>query len=146
MLTEKVKSKIEKEKIESGIIQCKEIISKAEKYERLKDNKDWQEYLNDLKILGELHEKQIKVGVQALVDAPNSGHVKREMEKDVYVSSKQDWLDFILRHQIQMMECDKWIKEPERILTLAKMSRDHLPKLESKLKEFSSEAVENGKS
>jgi hypothetical protein len=147
MLTEAAKEKISKDKIASGIRICEEAMAKAEKYERLKENKDWLGYLDDLKILAGLHENEIKMGQSMLIDAPNTGYVKHDdFEKEVYVSSKKDWTDFIIRHQIQKQEAENWIKEPERILTMATMARERLPILKEKLAEIERGAEVSGKS
>ena len=147
MITEKDKDLQKKEKLENGIRLCEEALAKAEKYERLKDNKDWQGYLEDLKVLSTLHEREIKVGISMFMDAPNTGHVKKgDFDKEVYVSSKQDWMDFISRHEIQKQECENWIKEPDRVILLASMAREKLPMLKEKLAEITNVAeVETGK-
>ena len=147
MITEKDKVSQQKEKLENGIRLCEEAISKAEKYERLKDNKDWQGYLEDLKVLVTLHEREIKVGVSMLLEAPTTGHVKRDnFDKDVYVSSREDWTNFISHHEIQKEECENWIKEPDRVILLASMAREKLPMLKEKLSEINHvPEVETGK-
>jgi hypothetical protein len=146
MITEESKYKLRIEKIENGIRICEDAIAKAEKYERLKENKDWQAFLGDLKVLGDLHDKEIRMGEQMLLDAPNTGYLKLEMDKQVYVSSRQDWIDFIVRHQIQKEENVKWIKEQDHILKFADMCREKLPTLQKELEALRVPVEANGKS
>lgn len=137
MISELDKNKQKKEKIENGIRLCEDALAKSEKYERLKDNKDWQGYLDDLKVLVTLHDREIMVGAAMVVDAPNSGYVKKDdFGKDTYVNSKRDWLDFISRHEIQKTEAQNWAKEPEKILSLATLAREKLPMLKKSLSEI----------
>lgn len=130
MITESDKEKQELSRIKNGIRLCEETIAKSEKYERLQDNPDWKSFLGDMKVLADLHEKEIQTGTMLLIDAPNDGHAGSE---GTYISSKQDWVDFIIRHQIQRQECLKWIEEPDRILAAARMAREKLPLLKEKL-------------
>ena len=124
MITEQQKEKEAREKLENGIRICEEAMAKSEKYERLKDNKDWQGFLGDLRVLTDLHDREIKMGESMILDAPNTGYVKHDgFGNEKYVSSRQDWIDFIMRHQIQKTECSNWIKEPDQILTMAAMVR-----------------------
>lgn len=138
MITEQDREKAQIEQIENGIRLCEEVLAKAEKYERLKENKDWQEYLNDLKILVDLHDREIRLGVTMIPDAPNSAYIKTDdFGKPSVVSSRADWADFIARHEVQRMELSNWIKEPDRILAMASMAREKIPVLKEKLKEIS---------
>jgi len=152
MITEQEKENQKVKQIRNGIRICEEAIAKAEKYERLKDNKDFIDYLKDLKILADLHDREIKMGESMLIDAPNSGYVKTAFEKQEYVSSRQDWIDFIIRHQIQKAECTKWVKEPDQIIAFASLCREKLPLLQQQLSEIEGDADEedrtrgNGKS
>lgn len=143
MITEKAKNEVGRQKIENGIRICEEALEKSEKYERLNENKDWKGYLEDLKILESLHDKEIQMGVMLMVDAPNHGYMKKELEKETYVSGKQDWTDFIIRHQIQKAELSNWIKEPERILAMASLAREKLPVLKKKLEELENVPVDS---
>lgn len=143
MITEAEKEKQKLEKLQNGVRICEDAMAKAEKYERLKDNKDWQGFIGDLKILGDLHDREIKMGESMLLDAPNNGYLKMDgLDKQQYVSSRQDWIDFIVRHQIQKEECVKWTKEPEHIMTMASMCRDKLPQLKKEIEEISRGTVE----
>jgi hypothetical protein len=147
MITEEEKERLQKEKIEQTIKICEEAISKAEKYERLKDNPDWRGYLTDLKVIADLHDKEIEWGKSMLIDAPSNGYLKMGSKgTQEYVSSREDWVQFIVRHHIQKQECTNWIKEPEHILTMAAMAREKLPMLKDKIAELSNAAVVNGKS
>jgi len=147
MLTPKAKEKQNVDKIERGIQICEEALAKAEKYERLKDNKDWQGYISDLKVLAELHDREIKMGQAMLVDAPSNGYVMTEFDKQKYVSSKSDWVDFIVRHQIQKAEAEKWAKEPDQIISFAATCREKLPVLKKQLEDMTvGSESENGKS
>lgn len=150
MITEQQKEQEKIRKIEDGIRTCEEGIAKAEKYERLKENKDWQDYLNDLKVVADMHDREIRAGEAMLVDAPNTGYMKLDgFGNQKYVSSREDWVDFIMRHQIQKADCLAWLKEPEQILTFAALCREKLPLLQEQLKEFKHEPIGvegNGKS
>lgn len=143
MITELDKEKAQKEKLENGIRLCEDTIAKAEKYERLKDNKDWQGYLDDLKVLIGLHEREIKMGASMIPEAPFQSHIKHdEVGREVVVSSKEDWMDFISRHETQRAELSSWLKEPERIVAMAAMAREKLPMLRDKLAEIDSHVKE----
>ena len=145
MLTEQTKEDQKKKTIENGIRICEEGMAKAEKYERLADNKDWQGFSEDLKVLADLHDKEIKMAEAMLLDAPSNGYVKMDgFDKQQYVSSREDWVQFIVRHQIQKAECLKWVKEPEHIITFAKLCRDRLPVLKKQLAEIESGPSEAG--
>lgn len=137
MITEEAKENQKKKQIDGGIQLCEEAIAKAEKYERLKDNKDWQGYLDDLKILAGLHEREIRMGISMILEAPETGYIKKDdFGKDTYISSKRDWIHFIERHEIQRQEAETWTKEPERVMALAAMAREKLPVLKEKLAEL----------
>ena len=149
-ITEEEKERIEKDKTKRTIQAYEEAIAKAEKYERLKDNPDWQGFLDDLKVLSDLHDKDIEWAKEMLLDAPNDGYLKMGAGgKQEYVSSKMDWTDYITRHQIEKKECLKWTKEPGYIMQMAAMARERLPLLKEKLVELShvsGQPSENGKS
>jgi len=149
MISEEEKERIQKEQAERAVRICDEAIAKAEKYERLKDNKDWIDFLGDLKVLSDLHEKEVTWGRAMLLDAPRTGYLKMNAKGvQEYVSSREDWIDFIVRHQIQKTECENWIKEPEHILTMAALAREKLPALKEKiasLSHVSGQPSENGK-
>src|SRR5579863_124879 len=101
-ISEEDKERIIKDQTIKAIATCEEAIEKAEKYERLKDNPDWKGFLEDLKVLSELHSKEIEWGKAMLIDAPNTGYLKMSAKgQQEYVSSRQDWVDFMVRHQIQ---------------------------------------------
>jgi len=149
VITEEEKERIARETAQRGIRLCEEAIAKAEKYERLKDNPDWKGFLDDLKTLASLHEKEIEWARSMLVDAPHTGYLKmNDQGRQEYVSSRDDWTHFIVRHHIQKTECENWVKEPEHLLTLAGLSREKLPSLKEKAKEafpVSGLPSENGK-
>lgn len=145
MITEADKERLQKENIKQAIQFCEETILKAEKYERLQENKDWRDFIEDLKILGEQHDKQIKYAATMILDAPNAGYVKHDPSgSEAYVSSKSDWVDFMSRHEIEKLECRKWIKEPEFVISAANLAREKLPILKKKLAELSNEPVTSG--
>ena len=148
--TEEEKERVAKEQSKLKIRAFVEAIAKAAKYERLKDNAEWQAFLADLKILADLHEKDIEWAKEMLLDAPNDGYLKMGAGgKQEYVSSKMDWMDYIARHQIEKKECLKWTKEPGYIMAMAAMARERLPIEKQKVVELthvSGEPSENGKS
>lgn len=149
MITEEDKERAKKTEVQRGIRICEEAMAKAEKYERLKDSPDWQGYLSDLKVLADLHDKEIRMAETMLIDAPSTGYLKmKDSGAQEYVSSREDWVDFIVRHQIQKSDCLAWVKEPEHILTLAALAREKLPILKEKLSEMAlvtGAPSENGK-
>lgn len=135
MITEQDREKTEIQKLENGIRFCEEAITKSEKYERLEENQDWKEFWKDIEILIGVHDKEILMGISMLPDAPNNTVVKtNDAGKQAVVSSKQDWMDFIIRHEIQRDELKSWMKEPLRILELARQARERLPELREKRK------------
>ena len=149
MLSEKDKEAQKIKQIETGIRICNEGVQKAEKYERLKDNVDWKSFLEDLKVLAEKHDNEIRMAENMILDAPETGYLKFEMSggevsKQAFVSSRNDWVRFIERHQIQKAQCLLWIKEPESILAFAALCREKLPVLEKQLEEFNREPVSSG--
>ena len=154
MITQKDQEKQKIEKIQNGISICEDALKKAEKYERLKDNKDWQGFIEDLKILSTKHDNEIKMGEMMLIDAPHTGYLKFQMSsgdvsKQEYVSSREDWIQFILRHQIQKAQCETWTKETDRIINFAGLCREKLPQLKKELEDLTHEPVGhqgNGKS
>lgn len=148
MLTEQDKIDSQKKKIELTIRQAEEVMAKSEKYERLKENKDWQSYIEDLKLEIGRHEKEILLGITYFPDAPSSGHIKHDASgAESYVSSKSDWMEFINRHEIQRAQLQSWVKEPDYIISAAQLYRDRLPILKEKLSELAAvrEPVVNGK-
>ena len=149
-ISEEEKERIVKEQAKQKIQAYEEAIAKAEKYERLKDNPDWQAFLDDLKSLADIHDRDIEWAKEMLLDAPNDGYLKMGAGgKQEYVSSRMDWLDYIARHQIEKKECLKWTKEPGFIMQMAAMARERLPALKEKVMELthvSGLADENGKS
>lgn len=133
-ITEAQREKAEKEKLENGVAICEQALQKAEKYERLQENNDWKEYLEDLRVLIGAIQKDIDFAVMMMVDAPNTTVVKMgESGKEATVSSKQDWADFIIQKKVRKDTIEGWLTEPEKILFLAKQSRDLLPKLKEKI-------------
>ena len=133
-LTEIAKEEIKAQELKNLIQICEEAIEKSEKYERLSDNKDWKGYMEDLQILINLHDREIKFGINLMTEAPNSSYAKSSNSgEQQIVSSKQDWSDFIIRHQVVRDELDKWIKEPDRIIEMSRQAREKLPILKEKL-------------
>lgn len=136
MLTEEAREDLLVERTKKAITLCEEAVAKSEKYERLKDFKPWQDYLGDLKILIDVHDREIKFGLQMLAEAPHTTYVRHATDgsgKEQVVSSKMDWVDFIVRHQIQKEEASNWMTEPDRILELARQAREQVPLLKEKL-------------
>ena len=137
METEESKERNKIDLLERQIKTCEEGIAKAEKYERLKDNQDWKDFILDLKILAEKHDQEIKNAEVYLLDAPNTGYLKLDATgRQAYVSSREDWIDFIVRHQIQKEENLKWLKEPDYVLRFAALSREKLPEFQKHLREL----------
>jgi len=133
MLTEASKKQLKIDEISNGIRLCEEAISKAETYERLNDNPDWKAYLSDLETVVSLHDREIQFGLLMLMEAPPNTYVKHDARGEVVVSSSEEWIGFIKRHQIQREELKNWTKEPARILMLASQARIKLPELKAQL-------------
>ena len=148
MLTELDQEKNQVKKLENSVRLCEEAISKAEKYERLEENKDWKEFWEDMKVVISLHDREITMACSMIPDAPSHPYIKHDDQgKETVVSSKADWADFISRHEIQRQELKNWIQEPDRIIRLAALAREKVPILKDRLKEYSRGPSEtNGKS
>jgi hypothetical protein len=148
MITEEDRERLSLEKVKKAIAFCEESMVKAEKYERLSENKDWQDHLKDLRVLADLHAREITSGSAMLINAPRTGYIKiNDAGNQVYVSSKDDWLDFMMRHEIERSEILKWLKEPEAVLSMAQTAREKLPILKKQLAEMTHEShAGNGKS
>lgn len=142
MITEEAKELAQMEKLENGIRLCNEALAKAEKYERLDEKKDWKEYLGDLKILAEVHDREILMAISQMDEAPNTTYFRPTEDGGRTVSSKLDWVDFIRNHKIRADQCREWIREPGHVIALAKQARDTLPVLKEKLAELKSHYAE----
>jgi hypothetical protein len=149
-ITEEDKERLAKEDAQRKITAYEEAIAKAEKYERLKDNPDWQAYLEDLKIEATFYDRNIGWAREMLVDAPYDGYLKMgDNGKQEYVSSKMDWMDYIQRNDIERVKCLKLVRDPANIMKMAAMARERLPAVKEKVMELthvSGLASENGKS
>jgi hypothetical protein len=133
MITEEDKEKQAIKKLEDGISLCEQALDKSEKYERLNDNTDWKGFWDDVKILIGKHDQEIRMAESYLTDAPNTTYVKMDGDSQKVVSSKADWLDFIVRHQIQKQELERWMSEPKWILEMAEQARKQIPILKEKI-------------
>lgn len=129
-ITEEAREKQDAQRLKDGIRICEEAIKKAEKYERLSENPDWHAFWEDLDLIIEKHEKDIRYGVSQLPDAPGQTLMNGNGTK---ISSKQDWADFIAQHEVQKMQLEYWKKDPVRIIALAQMAREKLPMLKEQL-------------
>lgn len=132
MLTPEDELKGKKETVEENIQLAEDILRKAEKYERLKGNPDWEGVLNDIKVLMGLHDREIANALAQLTAVRPSG----TMAQDKKVYGRDDWFDFILGHQIRKEQLQEALNEQKRILDAAKMAREALPKLKEQLEKM----------
>lgn len=132
MLTPENELKGSKETMEGNISLAEDILRKAEKYERLKGNPDWEGVLEDIKVLMGIHDKEISNALAQLTSVRPSG----TMAEDNKVYGRDDWFDFILMHQIRKEQLQEALNEQKRILEAAKMAREALPKLKDKLEKI----------
>lgn len=140
MITEQNREHIKIEKLKENIQICDEILHKSEKYERLIENSDFKAFLDDLKIVISLHEREIKFGQSLMIEAPNQSYVKMsDTGKEMIVSSKSDWMDFIIRHAVQKDTLENWLKEPRDIIEKAQKARAAIPVLKKQLSELEKE-------
>jgi hypothetical protein len=135
MITESENERLKIKKLQNGIRLCEESIAKAEKYERLKENKDWQGYLNDLTIVADQHDKEILIACTMIPDAPSHPYVSTgEMGHTKVISSREDWMNYITTHEIKRAQIRSWLKEPGFILAQAALAREKLPIFKKELK------------
>ncbi len=145
MITEAENERLKIKKLENGIRLCEETITKAEKYERLQENKDWLSHLEDLKILIEQHDKEILLASSMIPDAPSHPYVTTdEAGRSKVVSSREDWMNYISVHEIKRTLLKSWLKEPELILAGAALAREKLPVLKKELDSLSHADTGNG--
>jgi hypothetical protein len=130
LITEADKESQTIKRLEDAIALCEQTISKAEKYERLNENKDWQDFWKDVEFIAQTHDKEIKLAEESLVDAPENTYLKGD---GIVVSSRLDWANYIARHYIQRQELLRWMNEPKWILDMAAQARAKLPELKNKL-------------
>jgi hypothetical protein len=136
-LTEQDRQALEKKRIADAITVANQAISKAEKYERLSQNPDWKDHLRDLESIIHMHDREIKGAEEMLVDAPSVAYVKPDSKGiPILVSSITDWANHIRLHTIQKQQIERWLKEPEHIMEMARIARENLPILEEGLKKY----------
>lgn len=107
--------------LESDIAYCKEVLQKAEKYERLMEEPDFKDFLKDFGEGFSVHEMQIETALDSLTDAS-----PRQQE---------DLFRIILVHQSKKETVQALLNRPSDIVKLAATSRKNLPVLEDQLRQ-----------
>lgn len=107
--------------LESDIAYCKEVLQKAEKYERLMEEPDFKDFLKDFGEGFSVHEMQIETALDSLTDAS-----PRQQE---------ELFRIILVHQSKKETVQALLNRPSDILKLAATSRKNLPVLEDQLRQ-----------
>lgn len=97
-----------------------EVLQKSEKYERLNENDDWKEVLEDIRAGIKAHETEI---AQALVSL-----------SELQPSEREKMFDFILIHQVRKEQIEQALNRPVQILELAKKARTLIPELKEKIR------------
>lgn len=131
-LTPEDELKQKKAVVEDNLKLAEDILKKAEKYERLKGNPDWEGVLEDVKVLIGIHGKQIENALSQIVDVRPTGSVAEN--KVVY--GRDDWFDFILQHQVRKEQLMEGLNEQSRILEAAELARKSIPILQKQLDQF----------
>ena len=132
-ITEEARITQEIEQDKNQISICEDAIQKAELYERLEENSDWKAWKELLRKASALHEQEIQQGIKALINAPGSTIVRATQGGDVIISSRDDWQEFITRHEIMRSNLEEWLKEPGLMIGLARKAREVLPGLKERL-------------
>ena len=107
--------------LESDIAYCKEVLQKAEKYERLMEEPDFKDFLKDFGEGFSVHEMQIETALDSLTDAS-----PRQQE---------ELFRIILVHQSKKETVQALLNRPSDIVKLAATSRKNLPVLEDQLRQ-----------
>lgn len=97
-----------------------EVLQKSEKYERLKENEDWQDVFKEIRHVLKVHNDEI---AKALDTLTGLGPKDREQANDV-----------VLIHQIRKEQVEEALKEPERILEMAKRARERIPEVKEAIR------------
>ena len=121
MITEEDRVRERQDKLHDSIRLCQDILKKAEKYERLKDNDDWKGVLEDINILRDLHRREID-------------SAQKMMTRQSFFR-KMRTVDFIVEHQIRLEQIEEALKEMDRIIAAAKIARERLPEFQTQLRE-----------
>jgi len=107
--------------LESDISFAKEVLLKAEKYERLMEDKDFKDFLKDFEEGFGIHAKEVDSSLGML-----TGSSPRQQE---------DLFRIILIHQAKKESVKQLVDRPLEIVKLAVEKRKQLPVLEEKLRE-----------
>ncbi len=97
-----------------------EVLQKSEKYERLKDNEDFQEVFKELRFVAEAHGKEIQTALGTLTQ--------------LKTSERLEAYDVILTHQTRLEQIEEALKEPERIIEMAKKARERIPEVKEEMR------------
>lgn len=119
MITEEDREKKEKDLVSENIQIAQEMLQKSEKYERLKGNPDWEGVKEDIKIVCDIHRREIKYATEML---PRLSFFKR-----------MKTVDFITEHQIRLEQLEEALQEERRILEAGRLARETLPLLRERL-------------
>lgn len=117
------------EQIENAIKYWTEVLQKAEKYERLMQETDFKEVLQDIQGTVDAHDGEIK----SCLD--NMSQYTPKLEADAWHS--------IRVHQILKEQAQRAMKRPQEVVELAKKARTELPELTKQLSQLK-ETISNG--
>lgn len=102
-----------------------EVLQKSEKYERLIENEDWQDVIKEIKFVVDIHDREIKQALESLAELSPHDRVNAN--------------DVMLIHQIRKEQIEEALKEPERILDLAKKARERIPEVKEAIRQLQEE-------
>jgi hypothetical protein len=117
------------EQIENAIKYWTEVLQKAEKYERLMQDTDFKEVLQDIQGTVDAHDGEIK----SCLD--NMSQYNPKLEADAWHS--------IRVHQILKEQAQRAMKRPSEVVELAKKARTELPELTKQLSQLK-ETISHG--
>lgn len=98
------------------------IIQSAEKYERMKEDPDVQEFLKDVKDIADFHDQQIKLAQDSLWE-------KNKQERE-------ELFDQMFTHQIMKDMAIAIADRPKKAVAEAKEARENLDKAEKELSQI----------
>lgn len=109
----------------------KNIIRKAEVYERLKANRDVQEMLTDIRDRAKAHAKAIEA-YTALIGKPN----EEDKPTEHPLLRRLRIAEYIAFHQTQKMLCEEMAAMPDTVIIAKKESMERLNEIEMLEKEI----------
>lgn len=108
--------------LSNELVYWTEVLQKSEKYERLKDDGDWQDVFKEIRHVLKVHDDEIAKALETL-----SGLNPRDRE---------DANSVILIHQIRKEQIQEALNEPERIADLARRARERIPDIKEEIRKI----------